>query len=69
MIDLKEKLSRREQIREVELTQREIAKYLGKFPQQVQDATNGYQPGLWNKILIILGSQKTINAIKRDRDK
>lgn len=66
-LDIKDKLARREAIRFSGLSQREIARYLNKFPQQVHDATNGLQPTLWLEITKILGNQKIINKIKRER--
>lgn len=63
-ITLEEKLNRRALIKSAGITQRSLAKYLSKYPQQVHDATNGLQPGLWVIIEKILNSERLIKQLK-----
>ena len=64
-LDITQKNERRNLIREAGVTQRQLAKYLGKYPQQVHDATNGFQPALWDKIVSVLSSPSLLKKVKK----
>ncbi len=65
MLSLSEVESRRKKIKDAGLSQKEIAFYLQRAPQQIHDATNGFQPKLWEMITKIIASEKEIKKVKK----